>query len=101
MIACYCRHAGWVLFFYITDNSDFTELDADTNEWLNDEDWEKNWNQQVSGSSSKASAINSSKPATSHRSNANDFESYNPLSSVTAKPKTKTSDDDLWDLLNN
>ena len=65
-----------------------------------DDEWEKNWNAQVGGASESSSAkASSSQPAKS--SNPNDFEAYNPLSKVAAKPKPKSNDDDLWDMLNN
>ncbi|XP_067928981.1 ADP-ribosylation factor GTPase-activating protein 1-like isoform X2 [Watersipora subatra] len=82
--------------------------DLETDDWLNadDDEWEKNWNAQVGGGNAASSSLSSSaapranvQPPSS--SNPNDFESYNPLAKVTAKPKAKSNDDDLWDMLNN
>lgn len=105
-----CWHSPFIYVLYYSGG--YTALSADdgkaddNDDWLNsadDDEWEKNWNASVNdnkpstGSSMAAAA--SAKPAAT--SNPNDFEAYNPLSKVAAKPKTKTSDDDLWDLLNN
>ena len=86
-----------VLGGYTALSSDDTKPDDD---WLNaadDDEWERNWNAQVSRGARPAAA----KPKPAATSNPNDFEAYNPLAKVKAKPKTKTSDDDLWDMLNN
>lgn len=94
------------MFYSIGGYTALGSNDLETDDWLNadDDEWEKNWNAQVGGgnaasSSSSAAPRADVKPPTS--SNPNDFESYNPLAKVTAKPKAKSNDDDLWDMLNN
>lgn len=95
---CYkCSHVG----SYTALGSE----DPGEDDWLNadDDEWEKNWNSKVNSSGSTSSSA-AGQPAAAQPvvpSNPNDFESYNPLSKVAAKPKSKTSDDDLWDMLNN
>lgn len=79
-------------------------MPGEDNNWLDDDEWERNWNEQVSGTKSSTSAPSTksvsaaSKPAGA--ANHSDFEQYNPLSSVKSKSASSKADDDLWDLLN-
>lgn len=93
----------------LTGASNFAEFDpADSgnNDWVDDDEWEKNWDEQVSGTTKPTTTsvpttktTTAKQPATASKKPADDFEAYNPLSNVKAKPKS--NDDDLWDLLNN
>jgi len=80
----------------------------DSDDWLNadDDQWEKNWKEQVGGSQAESPAampVLSAATAAPRNVNPNDFESYNPLSKVSSKStsKPKSNDDELWDMLNN
>lgn len=84
------------------NGSNFAELGTEEDNWADDDEWERNWNEQVEGAGStavKSRTVGAKSSGPSASINVNDFESYNPLSSVKAKPKS--ADDDLWDLLNN
>lgn len=102
------KYSHWTLYPAVGYAPLTTEDTGGDDDWLNadDDQWEKNWNAQVSGADNGAAATTSvtkSKSQPASASNPNDFESYNPLSKVTAKPasKPKSNEDDLWDLLNN
>lgn len=93
----------------VTGAGGYTALGTDDTEgdnWLDaedDDEWERNWNAQVTSGTAAggagSAALAEIKPQPVAASNPNDFESYNPLSKVAAKPKS--ADDDLWDMLNN
>jgi len=76
-------------------------------DWMDDDEWEQNWERETKGTTAapKATALKASaatktasQPAVTRTND--DFESYNPLSSVKSTPKAKSNEDDLWDLLN-